>query len=118
MLQILALCNEAGVEGEGQLTGSPTEQALFDLVRRCGLDPDEVRRAHPFLEMHQRAEGRPLLSTLHHGADEQRLVAVKGSPGALLERCDWLLEPGRALAKADRDAILSLNEQLSGIQEA
>ncbi|MCF7990794.1 MAG: cation-transporting P-type ATPase [Thiohalocapsa sp.] len=113
MLTVLALCNELEVDGDGRRSGSPTEQALIELVERCGLDPDRIRGEHALLEMHQRAEQRPLLSTLHAWRDGRQLVAVKGSPGALLDRCDWLLAPDAALAAADRDAVLALNDALA-----
>ncbi len=113
LLKVITLCNEADMDGNGALVGSPTEQALLDLARRFGIDANAVRRGYKLLEMHQRAEGRPLLSTLHQAVDSTRLVAVKGSPRELLERCDWLLATGRALGPAERDAILTANERLA-----
>jgi Ca2+-transporting ATPase len=113
LLEVVALCNEAGTDASGQLTGSPTEQALLELARSCGADPQRLRRDYDLLEMHQRSEGRPLLSTLHRLNGSRRLVAVKGSPGELLQRCKWLLSTDRALEATDRNAILTANEQLA-----
>lgn len=117
LLSVLALCNEARLDEKGQLAGSPTELALLELAASCGLDVNRAWHDHELLELHQRAEGRPLLSTLHRWTRGRRLIGVKGSPSQILERCDWLLETGRPLSQADRAAILALNEGLASRAE-
>ncbi len=114
MLEVSVLCNEV-VFGEDQApAGSATEIALIDLAGHVGLDASSLRRDYPLLELHPRAEGRPLMSSLHSVADGQRLIAIKGSPAEVLARCDFMMKEGQELDDDSRIRILQLNQQMAG----
>lgn len=93
LMKIITLCNDAEVEQE-RLTGSATEVALLELAQSNRIDVDGLRGQYPRLETRERAEGRPLMSTVHRGKDGL-LVAVKGRPVEVLERCDSVIVDGK-----------------------
>lgn len=126
LLQVVTLCSEVELGDDGGLIGSSTEVALVDLAREAGIDIADLRRRHPLRELHQRAEGRPVMSSFHRLADASdfgaapmardpaaQLVAAKGSPEELLARCDHLLLPSVSLDDATREAIRQQNERMA-----
>lgn len=116
LLEVAALCNEAEVAADGSLSGSPTEQALLEAAIAAGLDLSGLHARWPRVELRPRAEGRPLMSSLHADVAGGRRVAVKGSPAEVLDRCSHLLLKGERLL-LDEDArarILAANERMAG----
>jgi P-type Ca2+ transporter type 2C len=69
--------------------GSSTEVALLEYAAARGADFERLRRRHATLAVRHRSEHHPYMVTLH--ADGPGLlVAVKGRPDAVLDRClDW-----------------------------
>lgn len=113
LLEIIVLCNEALTRKDGRFAGSSTEVALLELARNSGLEPEVLRDRYPLIEQQPRAEGRPLMSSLHRAPNGRRLVAVKGSPAEVLARCDYFLNKKTVLDKPMRQRILLLNEQMA-----
>jgi Ca2+-transporting ATPase len=118
LMQLLALCNEATLEyGENgpRVNGSGTEAALLELALRAGIDPAQVRAAHPLQKTRYRSTGRLYMRTIHELAAGQRLVAVKGNPGQVLSMCRWHLAEGAIseLSDGDRARIELENERMA-----
>jgi Ca2+-transporting ATPase len=114
MLEVSVLCNEVAFGEDQAPAGSATEIALIELAGRAGLDASALRSDYPLLELHPRAEGRPLMSSLHPAPDGQRLIAIKGSPAEVLARCDFMMREGQELDEESRIRILQLNQQMAG----
>jgi Ca2+-transporting ATPase len=121
-LKVCALCNDLSREGEdgapvpgGAWQGSSTEIALIELAAARGADVDALRERHPRLDIKQRSEHHPYMVTLHPEARGRMLVAVKGRPQDVLERCrSWF--NGRAvvpLTAAQRRRLLADNDALA-----
>jgi P-type Ca2+ transporter type 2C len=124
-LAVAMLCNT--VEGTADAPGEPggatpnngwrgssTEIALLEYAAARGADFDRLARRHPVLTVRHRSEHHPYMVTLH--ADGTALlVAVKGRPDAVLERCvDW--HDGRRvvpLSTAARRRLLALNQEMA-----
>ena len=113
LLETVSLCSEAVLQPDGSPVGSATEVALVDLARQDGLDVGALRRAHPLIELHQRAEGRPVMSSFHQSAEGGVLIAAKGSPGDLLERCTHVGDAHTPLDAASRERILRDNDGMA-----
>lgn len=119
LLRIGALCSETDLDeaaGNGpELNGSATENALVRLALQAGVDPAAVRAAHPRLSMRLRTETDRFMATTHRAPDGRVLVAVKGSPEAVLECCDRILdgEAPRPMTAADRAAIGRANAAMA-----
>ncbi len=118
LIEIAALCNEAElVEGpEGPVVaGSATEGALVRLALDTGVDVASLRRSLPRRRISYRAEGRRFMSTSHALDDGRVLVAVKGSPQEVLDRCQIHARGGEhcPLTADDREAIARANEHMA-----
>jgi Ca2+-transporting ATPase len=119
LLRVAVLCNEcAVVDTAGGVTfnGSPTEAALVRLAVDAGIDVRDLRDRHPTLSTGYRTEQRSYMETLHACGDGALLIAVKGSPEAVLGLCRWTASDGRrrALSEQDRLAITAANERMGG----
>ena len=113
------LCSEAELLVEPSSTaivGTPTESALFHLALEAGVDVDDLRARHPLRQLRQRTEGRMHMGTVHDTPDGGQLLAVKGRPDQVLNRCTFLACGGgvRPLTAADRSEIEMTNERLAG----
>jgi Ca2+-transporting ATPase len=119
LMQVVALCSETEIHGTPEnyrLEGSATENALVDMGLGAGIDVPALRREYPKLRTRYRAEGRPYMSTFHAGPGGKHLLAVKGSPDAVLALCDHQITGGKRvrLTKAMRDQILEQNNLMAG----
>jgi len=125
--QIASLCNDARNSGDGHL-GDATEIALLIAAEEVGLDVDAEREAYPRDDEIAFDSRRKRMSTLHT-MQGHRLVAVKGAPEVVLERCETLDgpdgietldEPRRAeiLAHAARLAETGLRTLVLAYREA
>ncbi len=119
LIEIAVLCNETeivGDSGEENLRGSPTEAALVRMALDLGIDAAELRRRRPNVSINHRTEKRSFMATLHGGENDQRLVAVKGSPETVLAMSRWHLKDGRREELTDdvRQAVEQMNQRLGG----
>ena len=115
LMEVLVLCNESKLaDVHGGLLGSPTENALLQLAIDAGENVDSLRSRYPIVRTEYRAEDRPYMVTVHLASDGRYLVAVKGSPLALLELCRWHGHEDdlKRLTEDERNAILTGNERL------
>jgi Ca2+-transporting ATPase len=119
-IEIAVLCNESEVQlqADGQLVvkGSATENALIYLAIAAGVDPIALRNRYPLLAIEQRSEQRRFMSTLHQQQQQSKLVAVKGSPGEVLDHCRRRMVGGKVVPLTDTEqlAIEIANERMAG----
>ena len=94
------------------VVGDPTEGALITLVRKAGLDPEELGRDHPEIKEFQFDSARKLLSSVRKRG-KQTIVYVKGAPESVLSRSVDIWDHGhvRKLTAADRTFFNEYNEQ-------
>ncbi|MGM0453311.1 MAG: HAD-IC family P-type ATPase [Thermodesulfobacteriota bacterium] len=121
LLTIAALCSEVKIDtvngnGEQELIGSPTENALVELALEQAMDVKSIRKSHRLVEVKLRSEKSRIMSTLHALPDGGMLQAVKGNPVEVLELCAHLLKDGKVLemTETDRQAILDENDRMAG----
>jgi Ca2+-transporting ATPase len=120
LMQVFSLCSETeikGPTGNVELEGSATENALVDMALNAGIDVRALRDENPKQRTRYRAEGRPYMSTFHKVSDgDKNLLAVKGSPDAVLALCDYRLVGGKRvkLTREAREQILAQNESMAG----
>ena len=119
LITLGALCNEAAlVEKSGQrsIEGSSTEQSIIRLAVEAGFDPIALRSRYPLSDIAHRTEEHPFMVTTHRWTDHTTLVAVKGSPMEVLERCSHICRGGAivALEESDRHRIEMENSRMAG----
>jgi Ca2+-transporting ATPase len=133
LLTAACLCNDAVLKQEGgtwTVLGDPTEGALLTLAAKAGLSRptlDEVLRRQQELPFDAERKcmsvaiaipdrGELLPTTLPQPLREQPyLILTKGSPEAVLQQCEFLLQGDRIepLADADRRRLQKENEHLA-----
>lgn len=120
LIHVLTLCNESEVEKEGDeytIRGSATENALIDVAIKAGVNVTSLRANYPRLKINHRSQERNYMVTLHATPNEQqKLIAVKGSPSEVLSLCSWQIQNGEKvpLTEADRQAIENDNDDMAG----
>jgi P-type Ca2+ transporter type 2C len=121
LLWVGALCSEArlvdGEQGEPSVQGSATEAALVHVAMQAGVDVRSLRERHPTRKLEPRTETRKLMATIHGpNGSSGFLVAVKGSPLEVLDRCRFWLRGSEVLPLTDdtRRGIRRHNERMAG----
>jgi P-type Ca2+ transporter type 2C len=91
LFAVASLCSETQLDdsnGEIVLTGSATENALVSLALEGGTNVVGLRQEFPRQATQHRTEAYRFMATTHRTTNG-RLVAVKGNPSEVLERCTW-----------------------------
>ena len=82
-----ALCNGASLGAEGkEQSGDPMELALLTAARRFGLERSDLELRMPECERVAFDSAAKFMATVHRNAGAL-LIAVKGAPEVILERC-------------------------------
>ncbi|MBE9137480.1 cation-transporting P-type ATPase [Nodosilinea sp. LEGE 07088] len=119
LLTVAVLCNESQLmlaeDKTSTLQGSGTENALLTLAIAAGIAVAPLRQRYPRLALNLRQEDRLFMSTLHRTPEGGGLVAVKGSPNEVLDRCShWLLgDRPTPLTASDRQHLKTRNQAMA-----
>jgi P-type Ca2+ transporter type 2C len=119
LIKVAVLCNESKVShnnGELNIEGSPTENALMQMAIDADLDIATLKTLYPLVEINHRADGQNYMATVHQFNKSPKLIAVKGNPSEVLSLCQYKLQDDLSvpLTEIDRNAIASANEQMTG----
>ena len=110
-----AILNNDARMDDGKVIGDPTESALLEMVRKCGVDDDFLRGAMERQQELPFDSDRKLMSTVYalHGVPT---LLTKGAPDVLLKRAVYLREKQgiRRMTEEDRTEILEQNQRFSG----
>jgi len=98
--------------GELELSGSATEQAITRGAEAAGLDPKALRRRFPRRLLAERRAGVHYVVSLHDGPDGTTLAFIKGAPEQVLPRCRS--GPHGLLDDRGRDQVVRRNLELAG----
>jgi Ca2+-transporting ATPase len=132
-----ALCNDTALAEDGALLGDPTETALVAVLRRYGLDKQQLEAVTPRVGEEPFDSERKRMTTVHAlpadldevpeqlreifeldraGALGARVTFTKGALDGLLPRCDAVDVAGTAVALDDdqRARALAAGERLAG----
>ena len=110
----MALCCDAQIDEEGNVTGEPTEAALVVWADKLGLKKKELQ-----LQLERVAEapfdsGRKMMSTVHK-KENGYIQFTKGAPDVIMERCDFYLEDGKMvpMTREYEEKILAANKEMA-----
>ena len=118
----LSLCSDATVADDGSVIGDPTEAALVVLAAKMGVDAEATRRTIPRLTEVPFDSDYKFMATFHdrpatvsgNVVSQPHLMAVKGGPDVVLDRCSGVLHEGAVVPVAElRDDVLAANRELS-----
>ncbi len=89
----MALCSDAEIDGDANVTGEPTEAALVTWAHKLGLDKNELKVKLVRVGEAPFDSGRKMMSTVHD--DNGSFVQfTKGAPDVIIGRCTHYLKDG------------------------
>lgn len=110
----MALCNDAEIDNEGNVTGEPTEAALVVWANKLGLNKNNLKVQFTRAGEAPFDSGRKMMSTVHHTANGL-IQYTKGAPDVIIGKCDYYLENGKAVPMTQEyiDKILEANKDMA-----
>jgi len=109
MLAAMALCNDARLNGSGQMIGDPTETALFSLARDKGLVEEKLDEICPRLAEIPFDSNRKLMTTFHPWKQGGVIAFTKGAIEEMAARSKKILT-SEGQEDIDRSRILETAE--------
>ncbi len=110
----MALCCDAEMADDGEVTGEPTEAALVVWASKLDLKKNELKGAMPRCGEAPFDSGRKMMSTLHE--KEGKVVQfTKGAPDVVIDRCATYLKDGQPVPMTEeyRAEILAANKAMA-----
>ena len=110
----MALCSDAEIDAENNVTGEPTEAALVVWANKLGFHKNELKATNARIGEAPFDSGRKMMSTVHQ--TENGIVQyTKGAPDVIIGKCDYYLENGKAvpMTKEYVDRILEANKAMA-----
>ena len=114
LARAMALCSDAEMSEDGEVTGEPTEAALVAWAGKLNLPKPGLKEALPRCGEAPFDSGRKMMSTVHASGGAY-IQFTKGAPDMVLNRCTCMLKNGEVvpMTQADRDAILAANKGMA-----
>ncbi len=110
----MALCSDAELDSEGNVTGEPTEAALVAWAHTMQLNKPDLKNKLPRCGEAPFDSMRKMMSTLHtHSGDI--LQFTKGAPDVIVDRCTHYLKDGEIVPMTDslKDEIFAANKAMA-----
>ena len=110
----MALCCDAEIDGEGQVTGEPTEAALVVWANKLGFHKNDLKEQMPRIGEAPFDSGRKMMSTVHKTVDGI-VQYTKGAPDVIIGKCDFYLKDGKMLPMTEEyiNEILTANKAMA-----
>jgi Ca2+-transporting ATPase len=107
------LCNDSHLEkkdGQWQVVGDPTEGALIAVANKVGYTRSSLEKEMPRLDVIPFESEFQYMATLHQALSlasdkKQRIIYVKGSVEAILNRCQHILDTEGNLAPVNAETV-------------
>ena len=110
----MALCSDAELDEEGNVTGEPTEAALVAYANTLDLKKYDLKASSPRVGEAPFDSGRKMMSTIHN-TDGKFVQFTKGAPDEILRRCASYLEGGKIvpMTEAKMAEIMAANKAMA-----
>ncbi len=110
----MALCSDAELDGDGQVTGEPTEAALVAWANKIGLAKPDLKAQYVRCGEAPFDSNRKMMSTVHKTGNGL-VQFTKGAVDVVIGRCTHYLKDGQAvpMTERDREAILAANKAMA-----
>ena len=110
----MALCCDAEIDTEGNVTGEPTEAALVAWADTLGLKKYDLKASAPRTGEAPFDSGRKMMTTVHTMAGNI-IQYTKGAPDVVIGKCTHYLENGTPvpMTEAYKSAILTANKTMA-----
>ena len=110
----MALCSDAEIDSDANVTGEPTEAALVVWANKLGLHKNDLKAANERVGEAPFDSGRKMMSTIHQ-TENGIIQYTKGAPDVIVGKCDYYLENGKAVPMTQEyiDSILEANKAMA-----
>ena len=110
----MALCCDAEIDENAEVTGEPTEAALVNYAYALGMHKKDLVAANPRIGEAPFDSGRKMMSTVHQTADGI-IQYTKGAPDVILNLCKYAYINGEVVPFTDevKAAILADNKRMA-----
>ena len=110
----MALCSDAEIDEEQNVTGEPTEAALVVWANKLGFPKGTLKEQNPRIGEAPFDSGRKMMSTVHQ-TSEGIIQYTKGAPDVIIGKCDYYLENGKAVPMTQEyiERILEANKAMA-----
>ena len=114
LAKAMALCCDAEIDTDGQVTGEPTEAALVVWANTLGLPKLALKEDMPRVGEAPFDSSRKMMSTVHKSEDGI-LQFTKGAPDVVINRCAYYLKDGVAVPMTEgyKAEILAANKAMA-----
>ena len=119
----MALCCDAEIDTDGNVTGEPTEAALVVWADKLGMKKYDLKARFPRAGEAPFDSGRKMMSTVHvRGGEHEKdasagayIQYTKGAPDVVIGRCTHYLENGKAVPMTEeyKASILAANKAMA-----
>nr|WP_319488772.1 cation-translocating P-type ATPase [uncultured Caproiciproducens sp.] len=97
----MALCSDAELGKDGEVTGEPTEAALVSYAASLKLDKNDLKKVNPRIGEAPFDSMRKMMSTVHSCADGSYIQYTKGAPDEVIKKCTHTLKNGKIVPLTD-----------------
>lgn len=117
LLKVAFLCNDSKLHQESEkwiVTGDTTEGALMVVAAKAGITESTLK--HKRINEIPFTSERKRMTTVHALPEtENKLVAIKGAPETVLERCKMIVKEGKVLELTveERKKLSAVNERMA-----
>ena len=110
----MALCCDAELDRDGNVTGEPTEAALVAWADKLNLKKYNLKEQFPRLGEAPFDSGRKMMSTVHK-LDNGAVQYTKGAPDVIIGRCTHYLKDGAPVPMTEeyKAEILKANKEMA-----
>jgi Ca2+-transporting ATPase len=110
----MALCCDAEIDTDGNVTGEPTETALVAWADKLGMKKYDLKKDFPRCGEAPFDSGRKMMSTVH-SLNSGAIQYTKGAPDMIIGKCTHYLKDGEAIPMTEeyRSTILKANKEMA-----
>jgi len=110
----MALCCDAEIDTDGNVTGEPTEAALVNWANKLGMKKYDLKNEYPRSGEAPFDSGRKMMSTVHRTVDSF-IQYTKGAPDIVIDKCTHYLKDGVAVPMTDeyKASIFAANKAMA-----
>lgn len=110
----MALCSDAEIDENGEVTGEPTEAALVAWSGKLGQDKNRLKKERARVMEAPFDSGRKMMSTVHE-VNGSYIQYTKGAPDVVVTKCAYYLKDGKAcpMTKEYEAEILKANKAMA-----
>ncbi|MBQ5362587.1 MAG: cation-translocating P-type ATPase [Clostridia bacterium] len=110
----MALCCDAEIDHDGNVTGEPTEAALVAWADKLGMRKYDLKAYAPRSGEAPFDSGRKMMTTVHV-MNGNHIQYTKGAPDVVIGKCTHYLENGTpvAMTEAYKNQILTANKTMA-----